>query len=86
LVCPRVHVHRIGYRLELARHGGGDPLSHSVSLGSLIEPGGGQGLSAFLALPSGTVADPNLAPFLQPASGGDGAQVLRFKGVATAME
>ncbi len=71
----------------MARHDAGAPLNMGEGLDAsfLCSPGSGWGFD-FLELPSGAAADPALAPFLQPASDDGGAQVLRLKGVATAME
>ncbi len=87
--CPQPHrARRFGFRPELARHSGGGPLSRDDSLDDsiLCSPGSGWGYPAFLELPSGTVADPALAPFLHPASDGSGGKALRLRGAATAME
>jgi hypothetical protein len=82
------HVCSFGDWLEMARHGGGAPLSRKGSLEAspVCGPTGSLGYACFVALPSGTVDDPALAPFLHPAVDGGGGKVLRLRGVATAME
>jgi hypothetical protein len=94
LNAPSPHVplcsplRRTGKKLEMARHDGGAALSRSVSLAesSLRPPGRCSGYPAFLALPSGTVGDPALAPFLHPSQNGIGGRTLRLRGFASAME
>jgi hypothetical protein len=75
-------------KLEMARHDGGASLRRNWSPAdsALCWPGSGRGFADFLALPSGAVGDPALAPFLHPAQDGGGGKALRLKGVATAMD
>jgi hypothetical protein len=79
----------VGFTLEAARHGGA-----ACSYGWSLEEGGlwkpeldfGRGYAAFLTLPSGTVGDPALAPFLHAARDGGIRKALRLKVWPTAME
>jgi hypothetical protein len=75
-----------GAELEVARRDG-DALSRGRSLANsgLCTPGKAWGYR-IRALPSGTVADRELEPFLHRPKDGSRDKALRLQGVATAME
>jgi hypothetical protein len=66
------------YRLEAARNGGGRPLRKDGTQPDNAKPNQGVGTASFFpALPSGSVDDPALAPFVHAGPGG--AKMLRLR-------